>query len=1024
MFIGILFVLYASCTQDKKTLGPASAEFLVELDSVENKRLIDPIPPFEHQYLENADSLRDQRDHQGAIRLYQRAAERFEKEENWEGQVKAVNEQSHALYWIDELDSAAALLQFNLSFALDRLDSNHPLIAETHFYLGKCYHHNFEPSKSLRHHQIALKLRREVFGEWAMEVADSYEGLGRLYQFRIKNHNQAESNLKKSIEILERIGGSEGRLSTVYNALASNYREMSDFHKALDIAKVVASRRYREDSTSKRYLNSMAVMANIYIELEDYSAAIRIYNSVINTVRDIYGPFDNDLSNYYNNLGSTYISIGDKVNIKSPIQKNYYDSANFFIQIGKQIAIRNSNLNFLSNCYFNLGRNYTQLSQFDSAYYYFEECRLLDRMTPELISREMGTLYESFDSLGKALTYYQKALNYSLPSFNDESIYYNPTPSPELSERTIFEILSDKASAFKDLADHSGELKDLIATFDTFLLLEKANDFRRNSQFAEASKLFLIDYYQTKFGGAIQTAVELFQLTNKPRYLDAVFYLMEKSKSMLLFKALYGVENADHSGVPDSILVEERRIKSELASLRRLLSMNEDGKHSNTTEIDQLQEKLLDLTQNRDQLSQYIQQHFPTYYQFKYDSVTLALGDIQELLNKDQTVLSYYWGDSLIYLMSISKDQAAIDALANPDSLQSLINTYTELIHNPPKVTSLSHEKEQFETYNEVSYALFQRLIKPALLEIEKGSEIIIVPDGPLSQVPFESLTTSRDISVEVSYKLLPYLNKQHLISYGYSVNLLFNSGAKSAVKTKPQVLAFGYTANEAIGSDQKALPGSAKEIAALNGIISGQFYLGKQASKQHFKENAPNFDILHLAVHGIADFNDELSSKLQFQRMSASDDESDLYAYELYGMDLSRAQLAVLSACETGIGKRYKGEGTFSIARGFAYAGVPSIVMSLWKVDDEASAQLMKNFYQEIESGQPISQALAKAKNQYISSADQYKSHPAYWASFVSLGETNSVVKGTNAIEQHLIWFLLGTAVLVIGLVVIKFSR
>ena len=994
--IGILFVLWCSCSPDKKKLGPANANFLLEIDSIDSKKVLDPPPSFEHPYLKEADSLRDRRDHQRAIRLYQRAAEKFEAEENWEGLVKAKNEWGHCYYRLLEYNRAIEIIEGSLVVAEKHLSKANTLAAETHFYLGKCFHHNFEASKSLRHHQVALGLRRELYGEWSMEVADSYEGLGRLYQYRIGDLEQAESNLNKTIEILEIIGGSDGRLSSVYNALANNYRNMSDFHKALDISKIVANRRHKEDSTSKRYLNAMAGLANVYSELEDTKTAIDIYNFVINTVKAIYGSEDDDLSNYYNNLGAIYIDKGDSVEVESATQKDFYDTANFFIQKGKQIAIRNGNLHFLSNCYFSLGRNYTQLNQFDSAYFYFEQCKLLDRMAEELISREIGTLYEKFDSLEIALIYYQQALGASLVNFDEKDIYLNPDASPELGERVTFEILSEKASVFRQLYHQSRNLKDLEAAFDTFLLLEIANDYRRNSQFQEASKLFLINYYQTEFGGALQTAVELYQTTRDSEYLNKVFYLMEKSKSMLLFKAINGVESAHHSGVPDSILIRETQIKSELASLRRLLSLSE----SNANGVDQLQEKLLDLTQDRDRLSQYIQQNFPAYYQFKYDSVTLALTDVQKLLNQEHKILTYYWGDSLIYLMSITKDQATINIIAQSDSLQSLINNYIGLVHNPPKVASLTHEKEQFEAYQKVSYNLYQQLVKPALVESNKESKIIIVPDGPLSQIPFESLTTSNNFSEEVNYKLLPYLNKRDLIYYGYSVNLLFNSGSKPVTKTKPNVLAFGYKANETVNTDQEALPGSTKEISALNEIVKGQFYMGKQASKKRFKENAASFDILHLAVHGTADLQNALNSKLHFQNTGGQDSENDLYAYELYGMNLSKTQLAVLSACETGVGKQFKGEGTFSIARGFAYAGVPSIIMSLWKVDDAASAELMKYFYQEINSGKPVPQALAQAKANYIVSVDQYKSHPAYWASFISLGNAS------HSLSTSIAWY------------------
>ncbi|MGI9552411.1 MAG: CHAT domain-containing protein, partial [Aurantibacter sp.] len=187
-------------------------------------------------------------------------------------------------------------------------------------------------------------------------------------------------------------------------------------------------------------------------------------------------------------------------------------------------------------------------------------------------------------------------------------------------------------------------------------------------------------------------------------------------------------------------------------------------------------------------------------------------------------------------------------------------------------------------------------------------------------------------------------------------------------------------------------------------------------ATKSSFEDKASQFDILHLAIHGTADFDNELNSKLTFQSESDSSKSNELYAYELYNLDLNRTRLAVLSACETGIGKRFKGEGTFSIARGFAYAGVPSIVMSLWKVDDAASAKVIQEFYLGLKSGAAIDLALDQAKDNYLNLADPYKAHPAYWAAFISLGDIRPPIPASNrSTRKILIWLFLGAIALAI---------
>jgi CHAT domain-containing protein len=115
---------------------------------------------------------------------------------------------------------------------------------------------------------------------------------------------------------------------------------------------------------------------------------------------------------------------------------------------------------------------------------------------------------------------------------------------------------------------------------------------------------------------------------------------------------------------------------------------------------------------------------------------------------------------------------------------------------------------------------------------------------------------------------------------------------------------------------------------------------------------------------------------------------------HELYGLDLSNAELAVLSACETGIGKTFSGEGVFSMARGFAYAGCPTIVMSLWKVNDKYTAELMTGFYKNLNKKNNIVESLTNSKRAFISNSDEYKAHPSNWAAFIPVGKNPVVVK------------------------------
>jgi CHAT domain-containing protein len=131
--------------------------------------------------------------------------------------------------------------------------------------------------------------------------------------------------------------------------------------------------------------------------------------------------------------------------------------------------------------------------------------------------------------------------------------------------------------------------------------------------------------------------------------------------------------------------------------------------------------------------------------------------------------------------------------------------------------------------------------------------------------------------------------------------------------------------------------------------------------------------------------------SKLAFTQNVDSFEDGFLNTYEIYNMKYN-ARLAVLSSCKTGYGKIQKGEGVMSLARGFMYAGCPSIVMTLWEVSDRSGAKLMKDFYKSLKKGKNKTVSLREAKLEFLRKADQLKAHPFFWSTYVAIGDSSSL--------------------------------
>jgi CHAT domain-containing protein len=228
----------------------------------------------------------------------------------------------------------------------------------------------------------------------------------------------------------------------------------------------------------------------------------------------------------------------------------------------------------------------------------------------------------------------------------------------------------------------------------------------------------------------------------------------------------------------------------------------------------------------------------------------------------------------------------------------------------------------------------------------------------------------------------------------------LFKPTTSVNEKNKIKVLAFAprYTVGETMKILQKTyplvpLPGVEKEVNKISKIVDADYFVGVEATEENFRKNAEKFDILHLAMHAF--INDSLPafSSFAFTRSNSDDPTKNgvLTTADIYNLKLN-AKLTVLSACNTGIGQLNKGEGVMSLARGFLYAGCPSIIMSLWEVEYESGTEIITAFYKYLKKGKSKDESLRLAKLEYLNSVCSRRAHPLYWLGFVSIGDNSAL--------------------------------
>ena len=536
-----------------------------------------------------------------------------------------------------------------------------------------------------------------------------------------------------------------------------------------------------------------------------------------------------------------------------------------------------------------------------------------------------------------------------------------------------------------------------------------------NSGFLDQSAILKFETFEQSLNLSIDCAFELYKITGDQQYYNRAFQFIENNRYFLLQQAL---ANSDHkflTGVSDSLFYKQKLLNKDIIELNRELDVQSIADSSFN-----IRNRLIEKINLKAAIENEIELHGEQTKASILDSLVLNISDVQNsILKENEVIIEFNWSDESLYALTIGRDFLDVHKSAITSELIQSIHDYVEIISD--ESDSSRYSKFEFQRFINSSLYLYENVLKPVLdkvetnpKSIEKIDRIIIVPDGDLSYLPFESLITYTPDTSTVSYWGLPYLCNEYTISYAYSLNILKRNLFRPESIIGPKFLGFSYSAplksNEDIAllRSENELPYSSEELDRIkNWIKRATFFKNERATEDVFKSEASNYTLIHLALHGLADTSDMFNSSLKFKINENSIEDGELHAFELYDMDLSQTELAVLSACETGLGKQTEGEGIFSIARGFAYAGCPAIVMSLWKVNDKSTAKLMDYFYEYLANGLQKDKALQKAKLAFIQNSDDLGTHPANWAAFIALGN-NQPIQVPKALLQWYHWMLI----------------
>jgi CHAT domain-containing protein len=357
--------------------------------------------------------------------------------------------------------------------------------------------------------------------------------------------------------------------------------------------------------------------------------------------------------------------------------------------------------------------------------------------------------------------------------------------------------------------------------------------------------------------------------------------------------------------------------------------------------------------------------------------------DIQRLLlDGNGVLLEYVLGDPCSFLLRISPTDARLYRLPAERALERSLKAYLK---------SLSDRSQDEHLGLAAAERIGREILPPGSDEsFGQAKNLIIVPDGILHDLPYEALRIAAGGDMQ-------YLVEGREVSYAPSASALaILRGRSRPGPWKKQLLAIS-------GPTAKGKPSAAgpvilppllfiqKELSSIARayLPSSVDTLSERAATEARVKAWPlrDYRIIHFACHGLLDGMNPLRSALVLSAGSDGDDDGLLQMREIYGLDLS-AEIIVLSACQTGVGRREESEGPLTLARPFFFAGARAVVASLWPISDRSTVPFMGEFYKRLSQGRSASESLREAKLRMLHSR---WSHPFYWAGFLLQGDASA---------------------------------
>ena len=788
------------------------------------------------------------------------------------------------------------------------------------------------------------------------QMGETYWQMGRFNLF-------LESN-KKGLEISNRINHKieKGRC---LNNIGVYYQKQNDYSLALVYYENALSfiKAMADQPTEAECLSNIGIL---YRDLGNLTKAQQYLSSALELDK-IVGDIDS-ISKDMNNIGSVYLRRGiDGQNAQDLLQ-----ALDVFRSCLALRGIEKTSSLIKFTAFNNIGIIQSELKDYQNARdnfssamkivekgnYLSEKCQIINNIAASFV-------YEN--KIDYAIEYYSKALEIE-------------------SEHSLEKILIESCLGLGQCYEIKGEYSSSISFY------KRSIEAMENVWDQIPSEFFKIEFARNKmhaYQRIIKILVSLHSANPHMTSLEEIFNFVERAKARAFLENIRETWEDGNRGTNASFNERQQEISKNISLLyRKLISykLPVDSKQQINNELEREEERYMRLvsetkTEARNK-------------GLKNTKEVCSISQIQNQIIDDQTViLEYFIEEKESYLIIITRKTAKLCVLAGRDDLEKSFRGYIKL---------LSFRSNDNRVGVEAAKRIGKELIpleKGGLLEDAKS--LIVIPDGILHYLPFETLRVSIGHGSG-------YLVEKLIISYCPSASSLFvlkqqkqrnvrqrallavggpNYGPPPSEHeiTRKDVLSQLY--NEQ-GFRFSSLPFSKREVLEIGKLFAKSdrtILVGEKASEEAVKKlPLIEYRLIHFACHGFLDERIPFRSALVLSLNAQQEEDGYLQMREIYGLTMN-ADLVVLSACQTGNGILERAEGPMALARPFFYAGARSVIASLWSINDKTTVFFMKEFYRNLVKGYAAGKALQLTKIRMLNSA---WSRPFYWAGFILNGD------------------------------------